>query len=496
MVGSRVGDCPEAAYFCVKISRTYLVMKYPLIIQGGMGVAVSGWRLGRAVACLGQLGVVSGTALAIVLARRLQAGDPGGDMRRALSHFPIPVVAERVLADYYIPGGKAPGVPYKPVAMPRLDPRASLVELTVAGNFAEVYLAKEGHDGLVGINFLEKIQLPTLASIYGAMLAKVDFILMGAGIPRAIPGILDRFAEGLASEMRVDVTGAAADALYNSKFDPIQFCGGTPPKLHRPQFLGIISSSTLALTLAKKSSGRVDGFVVEGSTAGGHNAPPRGPLQLSTVGEPVYGLRDLPDLDKIGALELPFWLAGSYGRLGKLSEAQALGAAGVQVGTAFAFCEESDLAPDLKRRVIAMSRAREGKIFTDPLASPTGFPFKVAQMTGTLSDEALYTARERVCDLGYLRQAFQASDGTVHYRCAAEPVGIYKRKGGTEEATVGRKCVCNGLFASIGLGQIRGEGEEELALVTAGEDLPNVADFLLSGRDSYTAKDVIDRLLT
>jgi hypothetical protein len=70
----------------------------PEIIQGGMGVAVSGWRLARAVSMLGQLGVVSGTALDVVLARRLQLGDPTGDLRRAIRRFPDPAVAERVLA--------------------------------------------------------------------------------------------------------------------------------------------------------------------------------------------------------------------------------------------------------------------------------------------------------------------------------------------------------------------------------------------------------------
>lgn len=56
----------------------------PPIIQGGMGVTVSGWRLARAVSKEGQLGVVSGTALDLVLARQLQLGDVGGHLRRAL----------------------------------------------------------------------------------------------------------------------------------------------------------------------------------------------------------------------------------------------------------------------------------------------------------------------------------------------------------------------------------------------------------------------------
>ena len=57
----------------------------------------------------------------------------------------------------------------------------------MVANFVEVYLASEGHDGMVGINYLEKTQLATPYAIYGAMLAGVDFVLMGAGLPREIP---------------------------------------------------------------------------------------------------------------------------------------------------------------------------------------------------------------------------------------------------------------------------------------------------------------------
>ena len=57
----------------------------PPIIQGGMGVAISDWRLARAVSLRGQLGVVSGTAIETVVVRRLQDGDIGGHMRRAIA---------------------------------------------------------------------------------------------------------------------------------------------------------------------------------------------------------------------------------------------------------------------------------------------------------------------------------------------------------------------------------------------------------------------------
>jgi NAD(P)H-dependent flavin oxidoreductase YrpB (nitropropane dioxygenase family) len=109
----------------------------PRIIRGGIGVAISGWQLARAVARTGQLGVVSGTALEIVCARRLQEGDPGGHVRRALPHFPLAGVAERILSTYYVAGGKPLPAAYRPVLRFTLQPARALQELTVAANFVE-----------------------------------------------------------------------------------------------------------------------------------------------------------------------------------------------------------------------------------------------------------------------------------------------------------------------------------------------------------------------
>jgi nitronate monooxygenase len=455
-----------------------------------MGVAVSNWRLARAVSRLGELGVISGTMLAVILARRLQEGDLENDMRRALEHFPIPGVAERVIADYYVPGGKAPDAPYKLSPMSALQPGPALTELTVAANFVEVFLAKEGHSGVVGINLLEKIQLATLPTLYGAMLAGVDYVLMGAGIPRSIPGMLDRFAAGETGEMRIDVTGAGPGEEFTTKLDLPALWRGTPAQLRRPQFLAIVSSATLALTLAKKSNGRVDGFIVEGDVAGGHNAPPRGPMQLSAAGEPIYGPRDVPDLGKIREIGLPFWLAGAYARPEKLAEALRLGATGIQVGTAFAFCEEAGITPELKREAIRAARAGQAGVFTDPCASPTGFPFKVAGLPGTISEPAVYAARERICDLGGLRENYRKADGTVGYRCPAEPVEDYVRKGGVAADAAGRKCLCNGLAATVGLGQWH-SGVPEAPIVTAGNELSELARLVPAGAESYRAEDVI-----
>ena len=367
--------------------------------------------------------------------------------------------------------------------------------MCVAGNFVEVFLAKEGHEHPVGVNYLEKVQFPTLPSIYGAMLADVDWVLMGAGIPRTIPGILDRLANGEPVELKLDVKDVDRGEEFLLRFDPREFFGGDPPQLKRPKFLAIISSSTLATMLIKRSTGKIDGFVVEGATAGGHNAPPRGKLQLTEDGEPIYGDRDAPNLPGIKALGLPFWLAGSYGEPDRVADALLAGATGVQVGTAFAFCEESGLDPDLKKRVVDAARSGEVCVYTDPVASPTGFPFKIAQLDGTISDDAVYKARTRVCDLAYLRHAYKKEDGSLGWRCPAEPVSEYVRKNGDEEDTHGRKCICNGLVANIGLGQLQRNGDHEKPLITTGNDVTNVVRYLDAFGPSYRARDVVEYLL-
>jgi len=464
----------------------------PEIIQGGMGVAVSSWRLARAVSQLGQLGVVSGTALDLVLARRLQLGDPSGDVRRALRHFPDQAVAERVLRAHFVTGGMPPDESFPGIPMFTAAPTLRRQELAVAGGFVEVFLAKEGHAGPVGINFLEKIQLPTPATLYGALLAGIDYVLVGAGIPRDIPATIEELTQHRPVSLPLHVSRAQADQPFELRFDPREILTQVLPPLPRPRFLAIIASATLAIALARRTAG-VFGFVIEGPTAGGHNAPPRGPLTLEE-GQPVYGPRDEVDLAKIRALGLPFWLAGSYASPERLRQAQSEGAAGIQVGTAFAFCDESGMDPEIRRHVIAQACNGGIGVFTDPLASPTGFPFKVVQLAGTLSQAGVYQARARRCDLGYLREIYRREDGTLGYRCASEPVEDYTRKGGPLEDTAGRKCICNALLATVGLGQRREAGAEP-AIVTAGDDLKDLVRFMPAGRTSYSAADVIAYLL-
>lgn len=473
-----------------------ICLKHPIIIQGGMGIGASNWRLARTISKAGQLGIVSGVGLDTIIARRLQDGDDGGHIRRALDHFPIPEIANRIIREYFIPGGKDPQAPYRFVPLHSAEINIPVWELSVAANFVEVYLAKEGHDGLVGINYLEKIQLPNIPAFYGSMLASVDYIIMGAGIPREIPGFLDRLAEHRDFTTNIQVEGSTGSELFPYRFDPKMIIPAELPPLKRPVFLAIISSAVLALTLAKKATGKVNGFVIEGPSAGGHNAPPRGEILLNPRGEPIYGPRDEIKIDDVRKLGLPFWLAGSYSEPGRLKDALALGASGIQVGTPFAFCNESGITTSIKEAIIRKAIEGKGNVLTDPLASSSGFPFKVVELEGTASEQTDYELRPRICDLGYLRKVYKRPDGNLGFRCASEDVNSYVKKGGNEKDTIGRKCICNGLVAAIGLPQIRKNGFREIPIITAGDALNSITRFVPEGKYSYSAEDVLRIILS
>ncbi|MES2179081.1 MAG: nitronate monooxygenase [Gemmatimonadota bacterium] len=473
----------------VEQPRSTIGIEPPRIIQGGMGIGVSNWTLARAVSRLGHLGVVSGTAVDTVFIRRLQDGDAGGHVRRAMEHFPIPGLRRHLEERYFRDGGREPNAPYKALPMYRHSVTLLRDQITMMANFVEVWLAKEGHDGVVGINLLTKVQMPNLASLYGAMLAGVDYVLMGAGIPREIPGVLDALSEHKTARLRLDIAESTPGAPVELELKPADHLRAAMPALRRPNFIPIVSANSLATSLARKASGSVEGFVVEGPTAGGHNAPPRGEPRFSETGEPLYGERDIVNMEKIRELGLPFWLAGGTGTRDGLAAARSLGAAGIQVGTLFAYCDESGLASELKDSVLRGVSTGTVGVRTDSRASPTGYPFKVVVANGLTQQD---DTRVRNCDLGYLRSAYRTPTGKIGYRCAAEPVEQYFAKGGDIADTVGRRCLCNALEANIGQGQQRKEGVE-LPLITSGDDLVHLEAFA-QGRTSYSAADVIQFL--
>ena len=465
----------------------------PQIIQGGMGIGISHWKLAREVSLTGQLGVVSGTAIDNVLALRLQNGDFDGLMRKAMQHFPDQKIISRILKKFFIAGGKAKDRPF--VAVPKLSvvQNSRSQELLVVSAFVEVWLAKQDHDGQVGINFLHKIQMANGAAILGAIMADVDYILMGAGIPREIPQFIVDLLSGDVAKMVIEVKDAPNPVTVSVY--PKDFFGGAKIELKRPKFLAIISSEILASYLVRGEGAHPDGFVIETDQAGGHNAPPRGKLTLDESNEPIYGVRDIANLEKMRTLGLPFWLAGGYGKPEMLTSAIKEGAAGIQVGTLFAMSEDSGFAPHLRSALLAKANNLELAIRTDVKASPTTFPIKIVELENSTSSPEIFAARTKLCDLGYLRSPVQLASGRIDYRCAGEPEGMYVKKGGDLDDTLGRKCLCNGLMANIGLGQHRLSGYDEPPLVTLGSEIDSIADMQVRHNGLWSAKDVVTYLL-
>jgi nitronate monooxygenase len=250
----------------------------------------------------------------------------------------------------------------------------------------------------------------------------------------------------------------------------------------------------LAKTFVRRASGYTDGFIVEHHTAGGHNAPPRKDRDApDRVNE--YGPKDEPNIAAIAEIGRPFWMAGGYASPARVQWALEQGATGVQLGSIFATCEESGMIPEIKQEIIGKYLDGTLNIRTDFTASPTGFPFKVVEIDGTVGMSETYDKRGRICDMGYLRDMYSMDENTVGYRCASEPIDDFVSKGGVAENAVGRQCLCNGLMSTIGLGQVRDGGTPEPPVVTAGDDFSFLPFVLRKGTTSYGAADVIEYLL-
>lgn len=462
-------------------------MKSFKIIQGGMGVNISNWFLARTVSLAGQLGTLSGVALEKVMVIMLQNGDADGHIRRALSHFPFPHISEKVLREYYVEGGVKSGATMKKAPFFKVQPSDSLIELAICANFAFVWLAKEGHSNPISVNFLEKIAMPHLYAVFGAMLAGVDFVTVGAGIPLQFPEMMTNFVEGKEARYIIPVAGEKVSSWMMS-FDPGRFFGSELKKLlplEKPGFLPIIASNLLATILKRRlPDGSIAGFVVEEPTAGGHNAPPR-------KGE-AYGPFDVVDYEVIAEFGLPFWIGGSYASPEALARARSVGARGIQVGSIFALSEESGMQSELRREIRRLGWLGQLKVRTDRRISPSGFPFKVVELKGTIGDEPCYLARVRRCDRGALQSLYERDDGTIGYRCASESMEVYIAKGGSVTDTTGRGCLCNGLLVTAGLNSA---GDEEPAVVTLGDDVSFLRRVMPTADSPYCVNDVLKYLL-
>lgn len=453
----------------------------PQLIQAGMGAHISCGQLANETARLGALGVVSGIGLRHIIIEEIKAGDALA--LELAESFPLRRYVDELLA--YAPGGSKYKRPV-PMDVPDEAKGALPKRLSAICAYIEVMRAKRGHRGVVGINVMWKCALTALPTIYGAMLAGVDALLCGAGVPMELPDIVRRIRAG-EDLVYQPLTGTGTHVRMNIAEDrPAELLADKPLPKMMPILSNFAFCKRILDTWAQKYNGaKPDAFILEHHAAGGHNAPPRDRVS--------FGEQDDIEtyFERVRALGRPVYVAGAFpngGSRGDFLSWLERGAHGLQVGSRFALCAESGLEPSLRTRMIELNAKDELEVVTDNRVSPTGYPFKFVRLEGTLSDQDVYQARQRICNLGSLLQShFETQeDGTVKetYVCPAMPPEQYVRRGGDIADTPNRVCLCNAMLANTGYGP-----PEERPLVTLGESGRHVKELL-------TARQVMEDILT
>ncbi|MEI7620492.1 MAG: nitronate monooxygenase [Candidatus Falkowbacteria bacterium] len=310
------------------------------IIQGGMGVGVSRWLLAGATALAGGIGIISTAGLDRLVSQEL---------------------------------GR------------KVD--------TYEAVFLEVVRAKKfSNNGLIGVNIMVFLQKDRDAAARGAIAAKADFIISGAGIPFELALIKD-----LGSTARIPIVSSV-------------------------RVLNIIQSKW------EKSGCRPDAIVLEGPLAGGHLG-----FKFDDVLKSENKLENLLPLVKDFAMkngDYPVIVAGGIYDSSDIQRFMALGADGVQMGTRFLATEESGASERYKQAVVD---SKEDTIVVVK-NSPCGFPFRTL-VDSPMYQQLLSDRRKNVCDKGYLLQKDKEGNNTF---CPAK------------DNSKDYFCICNGLLSSAG----------------------------------------------
>ncbi|WNG31224.1 nitronate monooxygenase [Cystobacter fuscus] len=136
------------------------------------------------------------------------------------------------------------------------------------------------------------------------------------------------------------------DAVAESGARVFSFTFGVPPAgvLARLKARGMVLAGTATTVREAKllEAAGVDAIIAQGSEAGGHRGTFAGPVEKALVGTMAL----VPQM--VDAVGLPVIASGGLMDGRGIRAARVLGAAGVQLGTAFLTCPESGIAPAYK----------------------------------------------------------------------------------------------------------------------------------------------------
>lgn len=492
-------------------------------IRGGaMGLFITNDLLPRAISLAGGMGMTSVEGIDHIVARLLQKGDPTGSILRTVDEFEDRFNAYE-LSDYvrslYVPGGIPKGQPFRQLPMFGINPDKRIEGLNVFGGYWIVRAAKmgrylKGPEVKIAANKLEEVQTPVMAVTFGVMLAGGNEIEISAGLPFQMRENIRKLCALESVNYNLDVHHGTDEKKeefkrYMVHFNPRKYIGRLDHELKEPKITGVASSNVAAkvLTDKKRHPNAIDQLKVElPQKTGGHSTKPR-VIAYNKRGEYEYGSKDEIDLSLVrrltGDIGIPFTLAGGFSTPEAVKEAiEYLGAQSVTVATAFQYCVESGLPQNVKQAIIRQALKGQLDVFNDPDISPTFYAFRVdrnIEGVPSIGNDDIYkdwSTNHRACTIGRLRER-TTHKGRLTWICKAEPVEDYARKGGKIEDTEGAGCLCENLLSGIGLGQTHKDGYQVPALYSSGTEQGQ--DFLpgvLHGRNSYTARDVIEFLVS
>ncbi len=240
-----------------------------------MGAGVSNWRLAQAVSRQGQLGVVSGTALDVILRGGCRTATRAATCA-APGRLPVPGMAERVLASTSSraagPGRALPGAAD---VRHRLGARAVDASSRTSWRCGSHARATTNRSASTCST---RSSCPSCRRST-ARCWRASVRADGRRHPDEVPGVLDRLAPRAGESACMSSIEGDDTAM---RFSPADWTRARPPR-SGGRVSAIIASNARA-DLPRKANGRVDGFIVEGPTAGGHNAPPRGKPALKATG--------------------------------------------------------------------------------------------------------------------------------------------------------------------------------------------------------------------
>lgn len=222
---------------------------------------------------------------------------------------------------------------------------------------------------------------------------------------------------------RAPFDSAMAEVVEELRPDVVSFHFGLPePALtERVRATGarIFSSATTVAEARRLAESGVDAIIAQGYEAGGH----RGMFLTEDLASQVGTFALVPQI--ADAVAVPVIAAGAIADARGIAAAFALGAAGVQIGTAYLFCSESKVSP-LHRQALKTAND-DSTVLTNVMTGrpARGFVNRVVREIGPVSDIApqFPLAAAALAPLRAAAEARGDSDFSAMWSGQAAPLG-------------------------------------------------------------------------